>query len=633
MLMTRPIHSLGDNIGRYRLIGEIARGGMGIVYIAAAHGPAGFSKLVALKELRPDLADDGEFLTMFLEEARMAARLSHPNIVQTNDVSEHEGRHFIAMEYLEGRALYHVLKRFVARGGFPQRLALTILRDALSALDYAHELTGFDGKPLGFVHRDISPHNIFITFEGHTKVIDFGIAKARDSSLETKTGVLKGRANYMAPEQLLRRADRRSDIFSIGAIMFEILSGRRLWQGMGDVEILAALTRGEIPSLTAVRPETTPLLLEVCERALKVRPEERYASAAEMRDALDQYLWATGGAPRPRELSGVLQDFEPERQRTRALIESALQRLNDNAGGQLETLALPDSLDGSLRSRSSSSSPSSPSSSSLFARSLAEHSQIASSQRLRSEASVLRRLPGEPSRNSRMPPVTNEKLIVPALQPVLEPAPLGGTGLLRRRTWIVAGALGAVFVGTTLGVALHHSPAPDAGVPLAPLAPAPAPAARVSELPTPPPTATSLETIVFSVSVSPSSAQVLIDGHAMPSNPFLGRFAKGPGTHRVRAIAPGYQPKERLVTFDDNVMIDLSLSPNHPVTVWHHEPAPVRHVEAPPPIRPQAAPAPAPTPVASSPRTSAPVDISPRGEWEPPRKRTIDTNNPYGEEK
>src|ERR1700760_2087584 len=112
MQTSRTDHALGDSVGRYRLLGEVARGGMGIVYIAAAQGPAGFSKLVALKELRPDLVDDAEFLTMFLEEARMAARLSHPNIVQTNDVSEHEGRHFIAMEYLEGRALYHVLKRF-----------------------------------------------------------------------------------------------------------------------------------------------------------------------------------------------------------------------------------------------------------------------------------------------------------------------------------------------------------------------------------------------------------------------------------------------------------------------------------------------------------------------------------------
>ena len=256
MLMAHTDHALGDVVGRYRLLGEMARGGMGIVYVAAAQGPAGFSKLVALKELRPDLVEDEEFLTMFLEEARMAARLNHPNIVQTNDVDEYHGRHFIAMEYLEGRSLYtrrQALRR--ARRLSPADGA-SVLRDVLSALDYAHELTGFDGKPLGFVHRDVSPHNIFVTFEGHTKVIDFGIAKARDSSLETKTGVLKGRANYMAPEQLTRRANRRSDIFSVGAVLFEVLSGRRLWQGMGEIEILAALTRGEIPALHAVRPET-----------------------------------------------------------------------------------------------------------------------------------------------------------------------------------------------------------------------------------------------------------------------------------------------------------------------------------------------------------------------------------------
>src|SRR6266542_5048710 len=258
MLIPKTDHVLGDTVGRYRLLGELARGGMGIVYVAAAQGPAGFSKLVALKELRPDLVEDGEFLTMFMEEARMAARLNHPNIVQTNDVDACNGRHFIAMEYLEGRSFYHVLKRFGARGGFPQRMALSVLRDALAALDYAHELAGFDGQPLGFVHRDISPHNIFLTYEGHTKVIDFGIAKARDSSLETKTGVLKGRANYMAPEQLTRRADRRSDIFSIGAILYEILSGRRLWQGMNEVEIRGALARSDLPSLAAVRPETAP---------------------------------------------------------------------------------------------------------------------------------------------------------------------------------------------------------------------------------------------------------------------------------------------------------------------------------------------------------------------------------------
>ena len=352
MLMPNTDHAFGDVVGRYRLLGEMARGGMGIVYVAAAQGPAGFSKLVAIKELRPDLVEDEEFLTMFLEEARMAARLNHPNIVQTNDVDESHGRHFIAMEYLEGRSLYHVIKRFAAQGGFPQRLSLSVLRDALSALDYAHEQCGFDGKPLGFVHRDVSPHNIFLTFEGHTKVIDFGIAKARDSSLETKTGVLKGRANYMAPEQLTRRADRRSDIFSVGAVLFEVLSGRRLWQGMGEIEILAALTRGEIPSLHAVRPETPPALVHICQRALAARPEERFDTAAEMRDALDQHLWATGGPPRHRDVSDALsQEFEAERQRVRSLIEGALYRLQAGGSGRLEALDIRDPRDAVQDSR------------------------------------------------------------------------------------------------------------------------------------------------------------------------------------------------------------------------------------------------------------------------------------------
>src|SRR4051794_714881 len=303
MLQIGSTPSLGDSIGRYRLIAELARGGMGIVYVAASQGPGGFSKLVAIKELKPDLAQDSDFLTMFLDEARMAARLNHPNIVQTNDVDQHDGRHFIAMEYLEGRSLYFAQKRFAPKGGLPQRVVLTVLRDVLAALDYAHELTSADGKLLGFVHRDISPQNIFLTFDGHTKVIDFGIAKARDSSLETKTGVLKGRITYMAPEQLAHTCDRRTDVFSVGVILAEAITGRRLWQGLSDMEVLSRLVRGDVPVIDdAALPQK---LLEICAKALKARPDDRYSSAAEMRDALDEYLWTQGGAPRPREVSTV----------------------------------------------------------------------------------------------------------------------------------------------------------------------------------------------------------------------------------------------------------------------------------------------------------------------------------------
>jgi serine/threonine-protein kinase len=654
MLMTHTDHALGDVVGRYRLLGEMARGGMGIVYVAAAQGPAGFSKLVALKELRPDLVEDEEFLTMFLEEARMAARLNHPNIVQTNDVDESHGRHFIAMEYLEGRSLYHVVKRFGARGGFPQRMALSVLRDVLSALDYAHELTGFDGKPLGFVHRDVSPHNVFVTFEGHTKVIDFGIAKARDSSLETKTGVLKGRANYMAPEQLTRRADRRSDIFSVGAMLFEVLSGRRLWQGMGEIEILAALTRGEIPSLHAVRPETPAALVEICQRALAAEPDQRFNTAAEMRDAVDQHLWATGGAPRHRDLADALaQEFDAERQRVRAIIEAALFRLQAGESGRLEALDFRDPRDAAHDSRRGRTGTSSGSRSgkdgSLHTGasiSAVRHTPstvgYAPASMVQQTPSALRDLPGV-----NLSSVVRAGGTLPAASPELL-EPLERPSLLTRiwqgQPWAVTGAFALIFVATTALVALHH-PAPQAEpAPLPPPPAAPAPVLRPS----------GPEMIVFSVSVTPSTAQIAIDGQLMPSNPFVGHFPKSGTAHRVRATAPGHSAKERLVTFDDNVMIDLSLTPaaqpQAPAPAaargsnggerstsrrWEQTRQPAHREPPPPPARPTAIVA---TPALTAPPAAAPSrassnDIVPRGEWEPPRKRAIDTSNPYGEDK
>ncbi|HEY2746714.1 MAG TPA: serine/threonine-protein kinase, partial [Polyangia bacterium] len=549
-----------------------------------------------------------------------------------------------------------VVKRFGARGGFPQRMALSVLRDVLSALDYAHELTGFDGKPLGFVHRDVSPHNIFLTFEGHTKVIDFGIAKARDSSLETKTGVLKGRANYMAPEQLTRKADRRSDIFSVGAVLFEVLSGRRLWQGMGEIEILAALTRGEIPALHSVRPETSPALVEVCGKALAARPEDRYATAAEMRDALDQNLWATGGAPRHRDISDCLsKEFDAERQRVRALIEGALYRLSAGESGRLEALDFRDPHDAVHDSKHTSGRSHSHSSSRVgyAPPSVVQHGGAAMLAQgphappLSHTPSALRNLPGVSlsgvRANAALPPGARSSGSMASISPERGEADEPGFALRvwRGQPWLVVTALATVFLATTALVAFHR-PAPAPAPELA----APAPIAQPQQ-----PRTANIEMVVLSVSVTPSSASIAIDGVQMPSNPFVGHFPKATGTHRIRASAPGHAPKERLVSFDDNVMIDLSLTPAS-------SPAPVRAAAAPasrhgdsresrrydvparhePAAQPAhaaptlAAPSLAPAPTAEPPPKKS-SDILPRGEWEPPRKRVIDTSNPYGEDK
>jgi serine/threonine-protein kinase len=645
MLMPRTDHALGDTVGRYRLLGELARGGMGIVYVAAAQGPAGFSKLVALKELRPELVDDAELLTMFMEEARLAARLSHPNIVQTNDVDESDGRHFIAMEYLEGRSLHSILKRFAGRGGFPQRLALSVLRDVLAALDYAHDLSSGDG-PLNIVHRDISPLNVLVTFEGHTKVIDFGIAKARDSALETKTGVLKGCANYMAPEQLVRRADRRSDIFAVGAILFEVLTGRRLWHGMSELEILAALTRGQIPELQAhaVPIDTSPLLVHACEKALSARPEDRFSSAAELRDALDQQLWSNGNAPRNREVSDLLlQEFDRDRQRTRGMIEGALLRLQAGESGYLETFEQAEVFDG----RGSSRSRVSPSVRRSFGNGVSNgtgaHSQVSRSvslSGLRDPSLVghheLASVPGSLMRHNA----------------TLEPLPHAPwpSFLDRWRPWLVAGGLASVFMVTTaIVVGVERTPVSVAPVPYA--APIAQPAAMAQPRPGAVPMAAAAprelpvprldETVILSVGVAPSTAAIYIDGQKMPSNPFIGHFAKTTGNHRLRAVAPGYQAKERTVSFADNVMIDLSLvpAPIAPAPAVHHErPAASSRVATPARAAGHApeAVAPASAPVVADPpanRAERKSDIAPRGEWAPPRKRSIDTSNPYEDER
>jgi serine/threonine-protein kinase len=238
-------------IGKYRLIAELARGGMGNVYLAALQGPGGFNKLVAVKELKPDLADDDTYVSMFLEEARLAARLIHSNIVQTNEVGSEGKHHFMVMEFLDGRALHRVGRRLTDTGRLSVGSHLRILGEALRGLQYAHDLCDFDGQPLGIVHRDVSPLNVFVTFDGQVKVLDFGIAKTVDSALHTATGVLKGRVAYMAPEQAWgNKVDRRADVYSAGVMLWEAAAGRRLWPKMSEVEILAHGLREGPPSST-----------------------------------------------------------------------------------------------------------------------------------------------------------------------------------------------------------------------------------------------------------------------------------------------------------------------------------------------------------------------------------------------
>jgi len=302
-------------LGKYHLIAQLARGGMGDVYLAAAQGPGGFNKLLVVKELKDELSEDESYVAMFLEEARLAARLIHPNIVQTNEVGSEGNHHFMVMEYLDGRSLHRIDKRLGQPGTFTVGAHLRVIADALLGLHHAHELRDFDG--------------VFVTFDGQVKVLDFGIAKAVDSSLKTETGVLKGRVAYMAPEHAWgTKVDRRADIYAVGVMIWEAAARRRLWPGMPDVEILARIFREGPPSLRSVRPDAPEELDAICARAMAKYAVDRYPTAADLRDDLEAHLARRSDAITVREIGTLVSNaFSEERAKTTALIEKTVSRL------------------------------------------------------------------------------------------------------------------------------------------------------------------------------------------------------------------------------------------------------------------------------------------------------------------
>jgi serine/threonine-protein kinase len=265
---------------------------MGIVHLAEARGPGGFEKLVVVKELRPELSDDPVYAAMFLDEARLAARLSHRHIVQTNEVGCARGRYFMALELLEGGSLHQVRSK-LGLSALPLSLGLRVLVAVLDALEHAHELTDDEGRSLGVVHRDVSPQNVFLTFDGDVKLIDFGVAKSngrRGAAAVTRVGVVKGSVPYMSPDHVDGSViDRRADVFAAGVLLRELLLGERLWAEKDDLTILRALIARELPAFPE-RDDVPAPLRAIAQRAMAPTRDDRFATAAEMRDALKSYL-------------------------------------------------------------------------------------------------------------------------------------------------------------------------------------------------------------------------------------------------------------------------------------------------------------------------------------------------------
>lgn len=281
----------GARIGRFELIRRLAKGGMAELYLARSLGIHGFEKLVVLKLVLAHLAEDRQFVEMFLGEARLAATLDHPNIVHVTDIGEVGGEPFFVMEYVHGQDLRSVLRTCSKRKRkLPLPVALTTVAGAAAGLHYVHEKRDGEGRYLGLVHRDVSPSNVMLSYEGGVKLVDFGIAKATEIAQATRAGVLKGKVNYMAPEQCDGKAiDRRTDVFALGIMLYETTLGRRLFSGDNDYHIMSRIVRGVFAKPSELQPHYPAKLEEIVLRALSADPDDRYASAQEVLKAVEDF--------------------------------------------------------------------------------------------------------------------------------------------------------------------------------------------------------------------------------------------------------------------------------------------------------------------------------------------------------
>jgi len=594
--MTEP------SFGRYRLLAELGHGGMADVFLAVVAGPAGsgFSKLTVIKRLRANLVEDPEFVRMLVDEARIAARLNHPNVVQTNEVGQVGSQYFIAMEYLDGQPLHRLQHRAtsaLAKEGaedlFAPDLQYLVVKDALAGLHHAHELADYDGTPLQIVHRDVTPQNIFVTYEGQVKVVDFGIARATGRSSETQQGIVKGKMRYMAPEQAMGLlVDRRADVFSAGIVLWEAATGRRMWKDMDELKILSSLVSGDVPiSPRSVKPDVPENIDRICQKALAIKVDDRYATAWDFHNDLEQALAESGSLVEARRKLGPATAtlFAKQRAELKRILETQLSELTTNSseGPAVAIMSSPPSVSGSISGSISTSTSS------------RTNSSNPGSGGFDSVKDVGRETTATGMGSTAPPPV---------------PARWG--------RMVGAGVLTAVVVTGGLWMFSRTRP-PDA-------AKHETSSANVAE-------------VRVALVASPPTARILIDGRDV-GNPYKGAIAKDGATHRVTVEAEGFRSQEVVVGFDGDLNRDFRLeplpaggallgstSPGGPVTARTTPPRGGGKVL--PPASPGARPTPPSTPApvveVPSPPPGAPPAPAPATSGR--KKREIDKNNPWEE--
>ncbi|MBJ6760264.1 protein kinase [Myxococcaceae bacterium JPH2] len=526
--------------GKYELLRKIASGGMGQVFLAREHG-TGFERLVVLKLILPHLAEDEEFLDMFLEEARLVARLSHPNLITILDLTEIEGRHCLAMEYVQGEDVRRLDKFARAQNRpLPVGLVLRVIADAAAGLSYAHNARDAQGQPLRLVHRDVSPQNVLVGFDGGVKVIDFGVAKAATSGQQTATGVLKGKYPYMSPEQASGLSvDARSDQFALGVVMWELLTGKRLFKGESDLMTLRLVKDCQVPPPSQLNPAVPTSLDAIVLKALAPTADGRYADCAAFRLALEDYALNERLPSSSAHLAAYLRELYTDRI-TKEADPATLDQLAEDAD---------------LDSRSNSS-----------------RSGVPSAMPRPTNSRALPRPPGVPSatRSRQSTPPQAPQPVAPA--PVKEAT--RGTARLprpdfesRKPRWLPVAAGGAALVLAGAAVLLLREPAGAASVtpPPLPQTQAQAPATPGEQVPTKPeaveptPRPETPESISLLVTSEPPGAAVQVAGEAHGTTPVQLPMVPGAPAVPVTVALNGYEPVTRLVSAADAPQVRVEL--------------------------------------------------------------------------
>lgn len=522
-----------ESRSRYEVITTLGQGGMARVLLTISRGRAGVQKLLVVKELKDELKGDPDFVTMFIDEARIAARLNHPNVIQTYEVSDDGDHPQIVMEYLEGQSLAALVGR-VKRKNMPLDLSLHVLAQAAAGLHYAHDLKSFDGTPLGIVHRDVSPHNVFVTYDGLVKVVDFGIAKAADSAGVTRTGVFKGKVTYAAPEQLeAKPLDRRADVFALGVMLWEALAHARIASGEPEIAVIKRRCEGNDPKIREAAPDAPEELCRICDKAMALNPDDRYATAAEFRLALEGWLETSKRVGAEQVGAFVLQHFAEDREKVRRLVEAQVRSIRPPSTPDLgDAAALPETkITPSAHRAAASSSPSRTAPSGL-ARGASDHP------------------PADRSAPSGPPSVPSE----PTLKAAETKVPANDASAGRNRI-LLAAAVVAVVATVVIQVLRGggSSPQAAAGASSSGTASAPAPPAEPAGA------------VSVAISAAPAEARIFLDDTALSTNPFKGTLPRSAQARKLRVVADGFVTEERLITLDRDLQLELALKPGAPL--------------------------------------------------------------------